>query len=80
MSQQKLNSFLNNMFKDNVEFRAICGTANSMDMKYMLVADAVSEDIELLADVIKEHLKNNTNSFSYTKRKEQGSPCFAYRR
>ena len=65
MNQEQLNSFLANMFESRVEFANINGTTNSMNAEYMLVADAVSENIELLADAIKEHYQENLNGFKY---------------
>jgi len=71
MNQKDLNSFLNNMFRNNVEFAKVHGTSSLMDAKVMLVADALSENIELLGQVIKESFEdtniykpNSKNRFS----------------
>jgi len=75
MNQQKLNSFLANMFDNRTEFAAINGTANMMDSDYMLIADVVSENIELLGEVIAEHFEENINSFELVRVKEQTAKC-----
>ncbi len=64
MNQTQLNSFLTEMFNNPNEFLAVNGVTNSMDMKYMLAADAVSENIELLEEVLKEYLVDNFNKFN----------------
>jgi hypothetical protein len=79
MNQQKLNSFLTKMFDNRTEFAAINGTAKMMDADYMLIADVVSENIELLGEVIAEHFEENINSFELVKVKEQTAKC-AYKR
>ncbi len=57
MTKKIVSSFLTNMFEDNKLFAEIHGTKNLMDAKYMLVADALSENIELLTEVIGEQIK-----------------------
>jgi len=79
MNQQQLNSFLTNMFNSRTEFANINGTANMMDASYMLIADVVSENIELLGEVIAEHFEENINSFELLRVKEKTSKC-AYSR
>jgi len=66
-NNQTLSSFLISMYEDKKLFIEINGLKNSMDAKYMLVADALSENIELLEEVIKEefYLKlNRTNNLA----------------
>ncbi len=75
MNKQTLNSFLTEMFKNHMEFASINGTANSMDSRYMLVADAISENIELLEDVLKEHFEYNLNSVKNIKVDKKRTPC-----
>jgi len=75
MNQQKLNSFLANMFNNRREFATINGTANMMDADYMLIADVVSENIGLLGEVIAEHFEENINSFELIRVKEQTAKC-----
>jgi hypothetical protein len=79
MNQQKINSFLRKMFDNRTEFAAINGAAKMMDADYMLMADVVSENIELLGEVIAEHFEENINSFELVKVKEQIVKC-AYKR
>ena len=59
MTKEIVSSFLTNMFEDNKLFAEINGTKNLMDAKYMLVADALSENVELLTEVISEQIKLN---------------------
>jgi len=65
MNQEQLNSFLTNMFESRVEFASINGTANTFNTEYMLVADAISENVELLAGVVKERFEENLSDFKY---------------
>jgi len=65
MKQQHLNSFLTNMFNDRVEFANINGISKMADAKYMLIADVLSENVELLGEVIDEHFKENINSIKF---------------
>ena len=62
MNQNNLSSFLTLMFEDRKLFADVNGTANTMDAKYMLVADALSENISLLSEVIGEQFKLNLNN------------------
>ncbi len=62
MNNKILSSFLTSMFEDRKLFAEVNGTKNIMDAKYMLVADALSENIDLLSEVIKEQLTLNINS------------------
>ncbi len=71
MNQQELNSFLANMFESRVEFANINGSTNSMNADYMLVADAVSENVELLAETLKEHFENQLSSFTQIKQNQE---------
>ncbi len=70
MSQKIISSFLTSMFEDKNLFMQINGTENTMDAKYMLIADALSENISLLSEVIGEHLNLNTNSINSINRNE----------
>lgn len=70
MSQKIISSFLTSMFEDKNIFMQINGTENTMDAKYMLIADALSENISLLSEVIGEHLNLNTNSINSINRNE----------
>jgi len=68
-SKQTLSSFLVSMYEDKNLFIEINGLKNSMDAKYMLVADALSENIELLEDAVKEEYKlkiNKTKDTTYS--------------
>ena len=77
MNQKIVSSFLTSMFEDNKLFMEINGTKNSMDAKYMLVADALSENINLLSEVLEEHLNLNINSInSISKNNNQTSVAF----
>jgi len=76
MNKQELCSFLTNMFNSRAEFASIHGSSNLMNAKYMLTADALSENVELLAEVIKErfeekrslyiHSSTNTKNFIFS--------------
>jgi len=70
MKQAQLNSFLTNMFNDRMEFANINGASKLTDANYMLIADAMSENIELLGEVIQEHFEENINNFKLLKIKE----------
>jgi len=63
MNQQQLIAFLSNMFESKNSFASVNGVANSMDLNYMLVTDAASENIELLSEVIKEYLETNLKNY-----------------
>jgi hypothetical protein len=78
MKQQQLNSFLANMFNNRTEFANINGVKNMMDAKYMLIADVVGENIELLSEVVAEYFVENVNSFELLA-KEKVTSC-AYKR
>ena len=56
MQLNEIKYFLDNMFTNPEEFKAINGISNSLDAKYMLVADVISENCELLANLIQEQL------------------------
>jgi len=62
MDNKILSSFLTSMFEDRKLFAEVNGTKNIMDAKYMLVADALSENINLLSEVIEEQLIIKINS------------------
>jgi len=79
MKQQQLNSFLTDMFNNRVEFASVNGVSKMMDANYMLIADVVSENIELLSEVITEHFEENINSFELLRVKEKTNKC-AYSR
>jgi len=59
MQPNEIKYFLDNMFMNQDEFKAINGINKSLDAKYMLVADVLSEHTQLLADVIQESLNIN---------------------
>jgi hypothetical protein len=42
-----------------------------MNADYMLVADAVSENVELLAETLKEHFENQLSSFTQIKQSQE---------
>ena len=62
MNQKIVSSFLASMFEDKSLFMEVNGTKNTMDAKYMLVADALSENISLLSEVIGEQFSLNLNN------------------
>ena len=64
MNQTIVSSFLTSMFEDKKLFMDVNGTKNTMDAKYMLVADALSENISLLSEVVREQLNLNINSIN----------------
>ena len=68
MNQKIVSSFLASMFEDKNLFMEVNGTKNTMDAKYMLVADALSENISLLSEVIGEQLNLNINTINAIKR------------
>jgi len=59
MQPNEIRYFLDTMFINQDEFRAVNGVNNSLDARYMLVADVLSEHVELLADIVKESLHIN---------------------
>jgi hypothetical protein len=61
MQIEEVKYFLNNMFSNHNEFKLVNGFKNSTDMNYMLIADAVSENIDLFASVITEELSMLTS-------------------
>jgi len=61
MNQKTLSSFLASMYEDRSLFIEVNGLSSTMDKNYMLVADALSENIELFSEVIKEKLNINLN-------------------
>ena len=79
MNQKQLNSFLANMFENRTEFANINGAAKMMDANYMLIADVVSENIELLGEVIAEHFEEKINSFEFVRVNDKATKC-AYSR
>ena len=56
MQLNEIKYFLDNMFSNQNEFQSINGLNNSLDVKYMLVADVLSESSEMLANIIQERL------------------------
>ena len=64
MNQNNLSSFLTLMFEDRKLFADVNGTKNTMNAKYMLVADALSENISLLSEVVGEHFNLNLNNIN----------------
>ena len=54
MLETQLETFLVKMFNDRTTFVNVNGVEKSTNIKYMLVADAVSENIKLLIDTLKE--------------------------
>ena len=59
MNQNMIGSFLTSMFEDKNLFIKVNGANCIYNKEYMLVADALSENIELLSEVIKEQLNND---------------------
>ncbi len=77
MNKKCLSSFLTSMFEDRKLFTEVNGTKNIMDAKYMLVADALSENIDLLSEVILEQINLNINSKnSINRNKNRASAAF----
>ncbi len=56
IDKSQIESFLTRMFEDNRIFMFVNGVKKSTDKKYLLTADAVSENIELFAQVLKERI------------------------
>ena len=56
MQLDDIKKFLDNMYNSYEEFQYVNGVSNSIDSKYMLIADVLSEDTELFASVINERL------------------------
>ena len=56
MQINEIKYFLDNMFTNQNEFQTINGVNNSLDVNYMLVADVLSENSEMLANLIQERL------------------------
>ena len=61
MDQSEIGSFLTSMFENRKQFAQINGSNRLYDAKFMLIADAVSENIELFSEVIKEEIKLELN-------------------
>lgn len=75
MQLKKIDTYLTQMFSNSRELASICGVANITDPKFMLVADALSEDIELLSEVIAEELNcNSYNKFLYKEERSTNNP------
>jgi hypothetical protein len=60
MNTKEISSFLNNMFSSNIEFANIHGMSKVSDVKTMLVADVLSENVDALATIIKERFEENS--------------------
>jgi hypothetical protein len=79
MQSNDIKYFLDNMFTNQDEFKAINGVNNCLNAQYMLVADVLSEHIELFADVLKEKVKistkplQSTNSIKRNKKRRKTS-------
>jgi len=56
IDNNQIESFLTKMFEDNRTFMFVNGVEKSTDRKYVLIADAVSENIELFAQILKERI------------------------
>ncbi len=75
MNTHILNRFVTDLLEDRVEFSNTFGTDKLMNVNYMLVSDALSENVEQFSELIKEHIQekidlpltyiraNNTHSF-----------------
>jgi len=61
MNQSMIGSFLTSMFEDRNLFIEINGASSVYNKNYMLVADVLSENIDLFAEVIKEHINSDLN-------------------
>jgi len=53
---KKIASFLSNLFEDRERLIETFGSSIMFDTKKMLIADALSENIELLSEIIREDL------------------------
>jgi len=56
MQIDEIKYFLNNMFSNHNEFQSVNGLKNSTNLDYMLVADAVSEHIDMFTNIIAQEL------------------------
>jgi len=56
IDKSQIESFLTKMFEDNRAFMFVNGVKKSTDKKYLLTADAISENIELFAQILKERI------------------------
>ena len=56
MLDNQIESFLTKMFEDNKTFIVVNGIKNATDIKYVLISDAISENIKLFTEVVKERI------------------------
>jgi hypothetical protein len=61
MQTIQINSFLENMFTNQILFNKVNGVKNIINPQYMLIADAVGEHIELFSEIIKDELHSIEN-------------------
>jgi hypothetical protein len=59
MQKNYINNFLDSMFEDKLKYIEIHGTESLFDPQVMLVSDAMSENKELLAQVLLESLQKS---------------------
>ena len=64
MNKEMISSFLTSMFEDRNLFIEVNGVKSLMDAKHMLVADALSENINLFSEVIGEYINKNFNNMN----------------
>ncbi len=62
MGEEKIQMFLNEMFKNRNLFLQVHGLKYSNNPKYMLVADHLSENVEAFSKVVYAFLSNTKNS------------------
>jgi len=60
MQTKEIHNILDSMFKNPMLFNKVFGLKNITEVKFMLIADAVSENLELLAEIIDEELNFTT--------------------
>ena len=62
MDYNKIESFLNDMYKNRETFIAVNGISKLFDPKYMLISDILEDNKHLFIDVIYDHLNSYRNS------------------
>jgi hypothetical protein len=66
MKSNEIKYFLDIMFNDYNSFQSINGISNASNINYMLVADVLSENTELLASIVEKNLVRKFCSISHT--------------
>ena len=59
MEKTFVSNFLDSMYENNRNFIEVLGTEKLFDPKFMLIADTVSEDMQLFTDVILAQLQEH---------------------